>query len=116
MVRKKLQEKIEYLIGEVMHKSASFSEVSEELKNLRNIIDIYLAQEGHNKCWVREVWLRNVLKRTDGSPYPDPEKVSLAEFLWGCKIYAPEQYPTLTPKEEKMMKKIEAAIQECLHG
>lgn len=110
-----LQEKIEYLVGEVMHKSATLSEIKEELKELRNTLDIYLDQEGHNKCWVREIWLRERLKRKDGSPYPDPEKVSLAEFLWGCKIFAPEQFPALTPKEEKMMKKIEKAIKECLH-
>lgn len=97
-----------------MHKSAELSEAREELKELKNTVDIYLDQEGHNKCWVREVWLRKRVKKPDGSTYPNQEKVSLVEFLWGCIVYAPEQHPALTTEEKHMMKEIETVLKKYL--
>ena len=101
-----LAKRNEELIEALMRKSAELSEAREELKELKNIIDIYLDQEGHNKCWVREVWLRQRVKKPDGSPYPEPEKVVLAEFLMGCLHYAPSQFQELSENEQKMIQEL----------
>lgn len=82
----RLWKRNEELVIDVMRQSARASEAEETLKRWRTELEIVAEQKGHNLCWI---WIPSLLKATIGhtGKYPDPQKVTRAEFEFGCKVY-----------------------------
>lgn len=81
-----LDQRNKELVIDLMRKSAEASEAQEQLKRWRTELEIVAEQKGHNLCWM---WIPRLLKATLGhtGKYPDPEKVTRAEFELGCRTY-----------------------------
>ena len=105
----------EELIADLMHKSAELSEAGEEIERLRLAIKTHRDQKDHNKCWMNDFRLHQQLQDGKNSPLPNPQKVTLAEMLWGCLIYCPEQYQTLSEEERRMTGEIKEVAKKYLY-
>ncbi len=96
-----LEQRNRELVIDLMRKSAEASESQEQLKRWRTELEIVAEQKGHNLCWM---WIPRLLKATLGhtGKYPDPEKVTRAEFELGCRAYQDDIFGSkevVIPKE-----------------
>ncbi|MDO8523213.1 MAG: hypothetical protein Q7S12_02945 [bacterium] len=113
--KQKIVERNLQLIADLMHQSAKLSDAEEKIKMLTSEVETFLEQSEHNKCWTNEFRLRQVFKITKKSRWPDPQKITLPEMLWACKIYCPEQIKPSSPKEEQMVKEIGEVIKKYMY-
>lgn len=99
----------------LMIKSAQLSESEEALSRLRNEVKIHRDQRDHNKCWMNDFRLHQSLNDNKIGSLPNPQKITLPEMLWGCKVYCPGLYPKLTAKDEQMITEIGEVIKKYMY-
>lgn len=110
----KVLERYRELIAASMRQASRLSEAEERIRLLTSEVETFLNQTGHNKCWTNEFRLRQVFKISK-SRWPDPQKVTLPEMFWGCKVYCPEHCEPLSEKDKQMIKEIEEVIKKYMY-
>ena len=63
-----------------------------QLKRIKAIVQEWLDQQGHDRCWYYPELYNRLAHEFDLTPTKAPCLPSRAEFENGCKKYADEQY------------------------
>lgn len=92
-----LEKRKEELVVDLMRKSAQLSDAEDFIKRCRAELEIVASKGDHNLC---HIWIPELLKKTLGHTgnFPDPGKMTKAEFKLGCKFYQDDIFgPDMVP-------------------
>jgi hypothetical protein len=71
------------------------------LAELKNIVQTWVDQQGHNRCWYYPDVFEQIAAVLDIQPTKKPALPSLEEFKAGCERYQQEEFNTVDKSRGK---------------
>ncbi len=68
------------------------SKLEEQCLEAKKIVQEWVDQQGHNRCWYYPELFRQLVDVFEIQPSKDPCLPSLSEFKEGCERYQKEEY------------------------